>query len=55
MSKLKKKKAGKKSEAEAELEMNDEDFLGSDMEDKNEENIRAWGSRKKHFYGGKGY
>lgn len=48
--KLKKKK--KKSEAEQEIEMKDEDFLGSDVDEDNEDNVRAWGSRKKHFYGG---
>ena len=32
--------------------MNDEDFLGSDMEGEEGDNVQAWGSKKKHFYGG---
>ena len=47
-----KKKKGKKSAVAEELEELDEDFLGSDVEANTEENVGAWGSRKKHFYGG---
>ena len=50
--KINQKKKKKKSEVEKEIEMKDEDFLGSDLEEDNEDNVRAWGSRKKHFYGG---
>jgi len=48
----KKKKKKKKSTAEEEIAMNDEDFLGSDIEGEEGDNVQAWGSKKKHFYGG---
>jgi len=50
--KEKKKKKSKKSAAEAEIQLNDEDFLGSDLEGEEADHTRAWGDRKKHFYGG---
>eukprot|EP00088_Acartia_fossae_P001251 TRINITY_DN1046_c0_g1_i4.p1 TRINITY_DN1046_c0_g1~~TRINITY_DN1046_c0_g1_i4.p1 ORF type:complete len:557 (-),score=214.36 TRINITY_DN1046_c0_g1_i4:143-1813(-) len=60
--KIEKKKKNKKGKselqtareaAEADIEMNDEDFLGSDADEGDQDdNIKAWGSKKKHFYGG---
>jgi len=48
------KKDKKKSAAQKQIELNDEDFLGSDVEGTGEgtDDPRAWGSKKKHFYGG---
>jgi len=57
-----KKKKGKiaslkeaRRQAKAEIDMLDEDFLGSDIEDRDAEDpgrIGAWGYKKQHFYGG---
>lgn len=52
--KNKKKESQARREAAEEIQMNDEDFLGSDIEDdgKNPDKIGAFGSKRQHFYGG---